>query len=465
MKQISLSIKQTEAYKALESVKPTINDTAVNHVLYGGAAGGGKSFLICVWQIIRRVNYPGTRGFIARNTQKSIKESILNTFFEVAKLMNVNVKVNMQMLHATFDNGSKIYFLDVEYKPSDPDFNRLGSTEFTDGAIEESQTISKKAYIILGSRIRYKNDELSISRALLLTGNPANVWIKTDFVEKKELPKYMKFIPALVTDNPNKEFVKGYTAQLKGLPEYDKQRLLYGNWNVEERTGNEFYPNFMPELSTIDAEYDDTLPLHISFDFNSLPYNTCIVAQYQNNSLLIIDELLAKPPHSNTTDTAKLFKKKYGDHKANVFIYGDPSGKNRSTRTAEGKNDFDIIKGILKGMPMIDKVQRKAPPVAVRARFIELLLGSKLLINKKCHNTISDFSNLQTDLDGTKLKKRTFDADIKASYEKYGHITDAIEYMTCVFYSNEYATFANKGKQGFTQIKRNEKTGYSKLFV
>jgi phage terminase large subunit len=63
---VRLNIKQTRAIDYLE-------DNITTELLYGGAAGGGKSILGCYWQLKRRLKYPGTRGLIGRSSLKDIK--------------------------------------------------------------------------------------------------------------------------------------------------------------------------------------------------------------------------------------------------------------------------------------------------------------------------------------------------------------------------------------------------------
>ena len=74
MNDIILSGKQETALDFLENKK------SVKQVLYGGSAGPGKTTLGCIWQIERRLDYPGTRGFIGRRTLKDLKDTTLMTF-------------------------------------------------------------------------------------------------------------------------------------------------------------------------------------------------------------------------------------------------------------------------------------------------------------------------------------------------------------------------------------------------
>ena len=49
---IDLFPKQIECFKYLE-------DKHTTEVLFGGGAGGSKTFTGCLWQISRRLRYPG----------------------------------------------------------------------------------------------------------------------------------------------------------------------------------------------------------------------------------------------------------------------------------------------------------------------------------------------------------------------------------------------------------------------
>ena len=74
---VKLFKKQIECFKHLE-------DNHTTEVLFGGGAGGSKTFTGCLWQILRRLQYPGTRSVIGRAKLKNLKQTTLNTFFEVA---------------------------------------------------------------------------------------------------------------------------------------------------------------------------------------------------------------------------------------------------------------------------------------------------------------------------------------------------------------------------------------------
>jgi len=155
-----------------------LTDSVTTEIFYGGAAGGGKSFLGAIWHIYRRTTYPGTRGLIGRSSLKALEGSTLITFFEVCRLQGYQIgrdfTYNQQKNTINWINGSQTILKDLFQYPSDPDFISLGSTEYTDAFIDEATEISHKAFDIINSRLRWKlNDFGLIPKTLATCNRPA----------------------------------------------------------------------------------------------------------------------------------------------------------------------------------------------------------------------------------------------------------------------------------------------------
>lgn len=230
---MKLTLKQTRAIDFLE-------DDVTNDLLFGGGAGGGKSAFGCYWQIKRRLKYPGTRGLIGRAVLKTLKDTTLNTLFQIASLQglksNYHYIYNAQRGIVTFpQTESEILLKDLATYPSDPNFDELGSLEITDAFVDETNQISKKAWDITKSRIRYKLDDYGLIPKMLGSCNPAKNWVYSDFYKPFKdgmLPKNRQFIQALLSDNPH--ISKHYRDNLLQLDKNSLERLLNGNWEYDD---------------------------------------------------------------------------------------------------------------------------------------------------------------------------------------------------------------------------------------
>jgi len=182
-----------------------------------------------------RLKYPNTRGLIGRAVLKTLKETTLVSFFQVAKMQGLEAgkhyKYNAQMSQIDFPNGSTILLKDLYSYPSDPNFDELGSLEITDAFIDEANQVDDKARNIIKSRIRFQLDQNDLVPKILYTCNPAKNWTYSEFYKPQQdgtITNNKRFISSLIDDNP---FIsKHYKENLLTLDKTSKERLLFGNW-------------------------------------------------------------------------------------------------------------------------------------------------------------------------------------------------------------------------------------------
>ncbi len=225
---MKLTKKQTIALDYLE------NETT-RQIIFGGGAGSAKSFLGCYWVLKNCLRYPKTRWLIGRAVLKTLKDTTLNSFFDVCTHQGIKAgehyTYNAQSNIITFYNKSVILLKDLEQYPSDPNFDELGSLEISGAFVDECNQISEKAWNIVRSRIRYRLDEHNLIPKMLGTCNPDKGFIYQEFYKPNKegtLSKEKAFIQALVTDNP---FISQYYIEnLQSLDRISKERLLFGNW-------------------------------------------------------------------------------------------------------------------------------------------------------------------------------------------------------------------------------------------
>jgi phage terminase large subunit len=227
------TLKQHQAFQILQ-------DKTTNFLLFGGAAGGGKSWLGCEWILTNCYLYPRTRWFIARKELKKLMGSTFQTWVKVCqhhKIPQSDWKLNSQFHYIEFTNGSRVDLLDVAYKPSDPDYTGLGSIEFTGGFGEEVGEWDFMAFDVLKTRLgRQLNEEYNLFPKFYLTCNPTRNWVYRIFYEphkKGTLAPEYKFLQSLYKDNPHTAEI--YSKQLETVSDATlKARLKDGLWEYSD---------------------------------------------------------------------------------------------------------------------------------------------------------------------------------------------------------------------------------------
>ena len=208
-------------------------------VLYGGAAGGGKSYAMLV-DPLRYAHKKAHRALILRRSMPELRELIDKSrelypqafpgckFREVEKVWN-------------FPSGAKIEFGFLE---RDADVYRYQGQAYSwIGFDEITHLPTEFGWNYLASRLRTTDPE--IETYLRCTANPGGVgahWVKKRYVEVAEPNNSFigkdglsrKFIPAKLDDNPYLAKDGRYEQMLKALPPIQRRQLLEGNWDVAE---------------------------------------------------------------------------------------------------------------------------------------------------------------------------------------------------------------------------------------
>jgi len=283
-------------------------------VFLGGGAGGGKSWWLCETRLVNCYHYPGYKSFIARSELKRLMASTYLTWCKVCQFHGIPREdwvLNGQYNYIEFKNGSRIDLLDVKYLPSDPLYERFGSLEYTDGAIEETGEIHFLAYDVLKTRInRHRNVEFGVNATMALTGNPKKNWTYTNFYlpsKNGTLPEKVKFIQSLYYDNPYTS--KEYGKQLSDIKDKStKERLMLGNWEYDDD------PTALIDANTINNMfsniYVDEGVKKIVADIARYGSDRAVITVW--NGFILIDYSILNI--SSTTDIINIinaFRKKY----------------------------------------------------------------------------------------------------------------------------------------------------------
>lgn len=221
---ITLQPKQREALQVSENTEVTF---------YGGAKGGGKSYLIRARQVKRRLQYPNSKGLIIRKSYPELLANHIRPFFREYPIVKNWYNKSEKTIY--WPNGSTTEF---SYLRSTDDVYTYQGREYEDIDIDEITQHTEEVFKILTSSLRTTNP--AIKPSFLLTGNPGGIghqWVKRMFIDRQfnpeENPDDYAFVQAKVYDN--KALIDNdpkYLERLKSLPEYLRRMYLDGDWNV-----------------------------------------------------------------------------------------------------------------------------------------------------------------------------------------------------------------------------------------
>ena len=215
-------------------------------------------------------------------------------------------------------------------------------------------------------------------------------------------------------------------------------------------TGGEFYSSFSRLKHVQKIEYNPKLPIHISFDQNTVPYNSCSIWQIKGLDNIwyvsCVDEIALQNPRNSTEEVCEAIAERYGSgmQKSGFYYYGDASGKARSTMNKDFKHHYEIVEFKLRKYLLnnSDRTNSHNPTVVKRRDFVNLIFEDKLpiriIINETCKYLIGDLMYLKQAIDGTKDKHIVNDKETGEKYQKYGHLSDGMDYFLTELFKAYY---------------------------
>jgi len=320
----NLTKKQAVAYRKLI-------DSTSTEIGYGGAAGGGKSFLGCFWILSNALAYPETSWLIGRRELTNLKKTTLLSFFSVLQVMDIKPNtiftLNSQTNILQFHNGSRVFLMDMSYQPSDPLYTRFGGLELTGAFIDESNENEMQSIEIIKTRMgRGKNKEYNLLPKLLETFNPSKNHVYHRYYKPwkdNKLPGHRVFITALATDNTYLD--PSYIEQLKNADKITRERLLYGNFEYDDDPSKLFEYDKIIDIFNKDYIHEPGEQRYISCDVARFGADKTVILVWQGR-MVIKTRVMDKSSVKEVVDAIKDLAKRHGIPNSNIVIDEDGVG-------------------------------------------------------------------------------------------------------------------------------------------
>lgn len=281
-------------------------------VLYGGAAGGGKTDALLIdalgaWQ--NALDNGRYRALILRQTFPQLRD-VIDRSRSLYPIASPGATYNESTREWRFPSGAKIIF---GYAERDADRFQYQGQEFQFVGFEElTQWATDTIYRYLWSRLRSSDPTIKcLMRATCNPGGVGHKWvmqrweisatggatrfpvkevIKLDDGHEIERVINRRFIPAKVGDNPHLSV--DYRANLAQLGEAERAQLLHGRWDVVDIPGQIYKAELqaaMEQGRLTNVAYDPRLPVHTAWDLGIGDATTIVMWQQNGREVWVID--------------------------------------------------------------------------------------------------------------------------------------------------------------------------------
>lgn len=386
--------------------------TAADIAIYGGAAGGGKSFGLLLEPLYHHAN-PRFGGVIFRRTTVQVRNEGGLWDEAVGLYSELGASMKESTLEVMFHSGMHLKFAHLEYDNTVYDWQ---GSQIAYIGFDELPHFTEKQFWYMLSRNRSMSGVPGYVRA---TCNPdrdswvrklIDWWIGEDgfpirersgklrwFIRqddtliwsdsKEELkatygadcePKSLTFIAANIEDNQilmKKD--PSYMASLKALPRVERERLLKGNWNVRPASGDYFQRAWFPVVEVLPAgwiqvlRYWDRASTKPSTTNPNPDWSRGLKMYKYPNGTFIVGDLASK--RDTPLEIERLVKTTASQdgHRCSIRVEQDPG----SSGVADADNYVRLLAGfnVRVCRPSTDKVTR-ALPVSAQAERGNIML-------------------------------------------------------------------------------------------
>lgn len=430
--QVKPTIIDEESKKALKDKKVVFEPnpgpqedflaSSEKDVLYGGQAGGGKSYALIV-DPLRYASNRNHRALILRRSMPELRE-LIDKSRELYPQAFKGAKFKEVEKTWYFPSGAKIAF---GYLEKDSDVYQFQGQAYSWIGYDELTHLSTEfPWQYLASRLRTTDPNLpTYMRATTNPGGPGHSWVKKRYIDPAPANESFigadgiqrKFIPATLHDNPAIASDGQYEAMLKSLPEVHRKRLLEGDWDVNEGAA---FAEFNSNIHVIDPfDIPSSWQRVKGVDYGYAAESACVWAAIDPNdgTLIVYRELYEKGLTGE--DLAKKMTEFEEGEKRSIPGVLDTAAWNRTGYAGPTIGEILCSRPYNHQLRAADK-NRISGKVQIHERLKIAESGRpKMQFFSTCINLIREITSIQYD------KNKPEDVDTKMS----DHAYDALRYL------------------------------------
>jgi hypothetical protein len=401
------------AYGPLESQR-RFHESGARFKGFSGPIGSGKSQALCQEAI--RLSYlnAGRLGLMGAPTYPMLRDATQAALLEVLDNNEIPYDLNKAENSLVMkDTASRILFRPVE------EFERLRGTNLAWFGVDELTYTQEESWLRLEGRLR---DPLASRLCGFAVWTPKGYdWVWRRFIADK-IAGYEAILAKPFENTHILASIPDFYERLKSSydPKFFEQEVLGSYLSME---GSRVYTSFERERNLQEMQPNPAAPLLWALDFNVDPMSS-VVAQTGGGVVRVLDEIVIR--HATTKDACEEFLKRFGQHRAGVYVYGDASG---SAQQTTGASDFELVREhflIHSTVPVRYRVPKGNPPVRERVNLMNRMLFSAagkvgILADPRCKELIKDLEQVCYKADTMAIDK---DRDRART-----HLSDALGYL------------------------------------